>query len=150
MGAGHPPEVQEQIGEIPADVGVKAWVTFGFILLLMLVFPLLLNRSIIHMNEAHGNFLNLALQGFILPKLMNLYDLILVDILIFNIIQPDFMTIKSVEEYLKEYATATFHFIAFLKGQPYMIVMALLAAGISLFLKKRFSVSTKESVITSK
>ena len=133
-----PPEVQKQVGEIPPDVAAKGMVVFLIILVLMLIFPILLNRVIIRTDYTKGSFVNLVVNGFLLLNFMNLFDLLIVDILIFNIIQPNFMMIKGAEEYMREYVTATFHLIAFFKGQPYMIVMALLSAAISLIYKKQF------------
>jgi len=142
-----PVEVQAQIGEIPDDVLAKSIVIFLSILGLMLIFPILLNRAIIRADNTHSSFLNLLIHGFLLLNFMNLFDLLIVDILIFNIIQPDFMIIKGAEEYIQSHVTPTFHLIAFFKGQPYMLVMALLSAGISLLFKKQFSKSKKDGVV---
>ncbi|MEM6736936.1 MAG: hypothetical protein AAF620_12805 [Bacteroidota bacterium] len=134
-----PPEVQEKIGEVPAETIQKAVIVLVVILTLMIVLPVLLSRTIIKTNQSQGSFLNLLVNSFLLLNFMNLFDALVVDILIFGMIQPDFMWIEGAEDYIREYVTPAFHFIGFLKGQPYMVVTALLAAGISVLLKGRFS-----------
>ena len=134
-----PPEVQERIGEVPGDAIQKAIVVMVIILLLTIVFPVLLSRTIVQANQSHGSFLNLLLNSFLLLNFMNLFDALVVDILIFDTIQPSFMWIEGAEDYMREHVTAAFHFTAFFRGQPYLLVAALLAAGIAVLLKRRLS-----------
>ena len=129
--ADFPEEVQQQIGEISPDVFPKALVVMFTILGLMIVFPFLMTCSIFRDQPNRASFWNLLLNAFLLLNFMNLFDVIVVDILIFNIIQPDFMWIKGAEDYIREHVTPTFHFIAFFKGQPYMLTTSAIAAGIS-------------------
>ena len=126
-----PKEVQEQIGEIPREVYPLGWTIFLIFLALMITLPVLMNQNIFKDLQDKATFLNLALNAFLLLNFMNLFDAVVVDILIFGVIQPGFMWIEGAEEYIKEHVTLAFHFIAFLKGQPYLLVIALIAAAIS-------------------
>ena len=139
-----PKEVQKQIGEIPPDVLPKALAVMFTIIGLTIVCSVLMNRSVFRDQPNQASFWSLSLNAFLLLNFMNLFDVIVVDILIFNTIQPDFMWIEGAEDYIREHVTLTFHFIAFFKGQPYMLAISVIAAGISKVMVNRYFKKTAQ------
>ena len=113
-----PLQVQEKIGTINDEVQQKAIIVFVLILSAMVISIMALNRKIIARDPSDGSFLNLAINGFVVLVLVNLVDLLVVDILIFNTLQPDFMMIEGAEDYMTEHTTAWFHTVAFFKVCP--------------------------------
>ncbi|MEM7110737.1 MAG: hypothetical protein AAF519_21080 [Bacteroidota bacterium] len=134
-----PEVVQEQIGEVPPAVfplalGLMLTITFS-----SLFFSFRMNREIFKERREDASYLNLLLNAFLVLNFMNLWDAVVVDVLLSGIIQPDFMTIQGAEEHIREHNTTAFHFIAFLKGQPFMIIFAAISAGIFVLTHKRKS-----------
>ena len=82
--ADFPKEVQEQIGEIPPEAIPKGWGVFVLIMGMCIVFPVLMNKSIFEKRQKKATFLELLLNGFLLLNVMNLFDLLVVDLLIFH------------------------------------------------------------------
>ncbi|MEM9833816.1 MAG: hypothetical protein AAF944_24515 [Bacteroidota bacterium] len=132
-----PKEAQEKIGEVPPDVLPMGWIFFLSTVAIFIVFPVLMNKKIFNQQPENASFWNFFLHALLLANFVNLVDLIIVDILIFDTIQPDFMMIEGAEEYIREYVNAGFHFIGFLKGQPWMLSFAAISAGISMAFRRK-------------
>ena len=132
-----PEEVQKKIGEIPQEVIPLGLTVFFLIIGICIYFPVRMNNEIFSNHKDLKSYWNLLINGFLLLNFMNLWDVIVVDILIFDTFQPDFMMIKGAEEYIKEHVNAGFHFFAFLKGQPWLLGVAAIAAGISKLFKRK-------------
>ena len=124
-----PKEVQKQIGTIPEEVIPLGWSIFLLIVAFCIIFPILMNRNIFKHQKEKATFLNLLSNAFLLLLLMNLWDAIVVDILIFDLLKPDFMMIKGAEDYIETYVNAQFHITAFFKGLPYLLVVAFISVG---------------------
>jgi len=135
--ADFPKEVQDQIGEIPPEAIPKGWGVFVLIMGMCIMFPVLMNKSIFEKRQKKATFLELLLNGFLLLNVMNLFDLLVVDLLIFNQIKPDFMWISGAEEYIQKFVTPQFHFLAFFKGLPWLLVTAMISAFISLVINRK-------------
>ena len=134
-----PEEVQQKIGEIPEEVIPLGWGVFLLIVTCSIVFPVVMNRKIFKQQSEKATFLNLLLNAFLLLNFMNLWDAIVVDVLIFDLMKPDFMMIKGAEEYIETYVNAQFHFTAFFKGLPYLLVVAVISVGIYKLIFRRKS-----------
>ncbi|MEM6843360.1 MAG: hypothetical protein AAF632_14120 [Bacteroidota bacterium] len=113
------------------------WIFFLSPVAIFIVFPVLMNKKIFNQQPENASFWNFFLHALLLANFVNLVDLIIVDILIFDTIQPDFMMIEGAEEYIREYVNAGFHFIGFLKGQPWMLGFAAISAGISMAFRRK-------------
>ena len=132
-----PEEVQKQIGEIPnsamyLSLGVFLSIVFSCI---FLSYKMIMEAFKERLSQA--SYLNFLINSFLLLNFMSLWDVIIIDILIFDTIQPGFMTIKGLESIVREKTTAAFHFIGFIKGIPYLLIFAAIAAGITLLLSKK-------------
>ncbi|MBE9469214.1 MAG: hypothetical protein IMY72_12950 [Bacteroidetes bacterium] len=73
-----------------------------------------------------NNVLDIFLVVFGVEFLFNLYDLLVLDWLIFCFITPKYQILKGSEHLLHEYKNYKFHFIGFLKG----IILGLIFSGI--------------------
>ena len=125
-----PLEVQEKIGEIPKRAIPVGWSVFLTVIFSCIGLSILMNRAIFKDKSGKATFINLLLNTFLLLNFFNLWDVVVIDIIIFDTIKPDFMKIPGAEEYVAEYVNAKFHIIGFFKGQPYMLFFALLSVGI--------------------
>jgi hypothetical protein len=122
---GYPPDIQAKHGPISAQarrhkklVGLP----FGLVLIGLLIL------SIITLEEV--NFLTVSVNSAIILILFNLVDLLIVDWLIFNTIQPRFIVLPGTEG-MAGYRDYGFHFRQFLKGTAGSLVASLMIAGIT-------------------
>ena len=136
-----PKEVQEKIGEIPPELIPVSLGIFFLLMGICLVLPIRMNKEIFRDKEDLRSYWNLLINAFLLLNFMNLWDAVVVDVLIFDTIRPDFMMIKGAEEYIEEHVTTGFHFMAFLKGQPWMLGLAAISAGISMLFRKKHALN---------
>ncbi|MEM8895720.1 MAG: hypothetical protein AAGC88_14150 [Bacteroidota bacterium] len=134
-----PKEVQAKIGELPEEVIPLGVGTALIIILSGLTLAILMNKKIFDTKPGQAIYWNFLINGFLFLNFMNLWDLVIIDILIFGLIQPDFMTIEGVEELIREQTTTAFHFMAFFKGQPWMLIIAAISAGINMLIRKKKS-----------
>ncbi|MEM7764055.1 MAG: hypothetical protein AAF290_08220 [Pseudomonadota bacterium] len=123
-----PEEVQQQVGELPHDVLLKSLLVMFAVLGLTISFSIALIRHIVRQVPMHAVYINFVVNTFLMLTFMNLFDLFIVDWLIFGVFQPDFMIIKGAEEYIAETVTFGFHAFAFMKGQVWMLGIALIVS----------------------
>ena len=116
---------------------------FFTVILSCIGLSILMNRAIFKDNKEKATFINLLLNAFLLVNFFNLWDVMVIDIIIFDTIKPDFMKIPGAEEYVAEYVDAKFHTIGFFKGQPYMLVFALISVGFYKLIFRRNSKNKK-------
>jgi len=79
------------------------------------------------------NFLTLFILVFVEILTFNLWDLLIIDWLIFNTLQPQFIILPGTEG-MAGYNDYLFHFKGFLTGILFSVVSALVLAGIALII----------------
>lgn len=131
-----PPEVRARVGEIPPESEQRA--VAMFLALVALLFGVIgrFGYRLRRLGAREGSFGRLFVHLLLVLTFVNLWDFLVVDLLVFDLFHPDFMLIPGAEEEAKRYVTAWFHFEASLHGMPIFIGMALIvAAGCRLFVK---------------
>ena len=95
----------------------------------LFLFPYLAGSDVYHiMPGVNYVFLKVFFAAFGVGFIFNLYDLLILDWLIFCYITPKYQIIKGSEHLLKEYKNYKFHFISFLKGLLYAVIYSLTVA----------------------
>jgi hypothetical protein len=79
------------------------------------------------------NFLTLFILVFVEVFIFNLWDLLIIDWLIFNTLQPKFIFLPGTEK-MAGYKDYYFHFKGFLTGIGFSLVSAFVLAGIALLI----------------
>jgi hypothetical protein len=122
---GYPPDIQAKHGPMSEQakrhkklVGLP----FGIILIGFLVL------SILTLEEV--NFLTVFVNTFVILLLFNLVDLLVLDWLIFNTIQPSFIVLPGTEG-MTGYRDYAFHFRKFLRGMVGALAASLLIAAVT-------------------
>ncbi|MEM9454810.1 MAG: hypothetical protein AAGF11_11570 [Myxococcota bacterium] len=124
-----PPEVRARVDEIPPASEQRAVVMFFAIVALLLGVTGRLGYRLRRLGAREGSFGRVFVHLLLVLTFVNLWDFLVVDLLVFNLFHPDFMLIPGAEEEAKRYATAWFHFEASLHGTPIFIGMALIVAA---------------------
>ena len=107
-----------------------------FSMLLLVVLFGVICYSLVDLARASSvelTFLPLFVLIFVEIFTFNLWDLLVIDWLIFNTIQPKFIFLPGTES-LAGYKDYTFHFKSFLTGSLISLVSALVLAGIALII----------------
>jgi len=126
----YPPDIQAKFGPMSAKAK-RVRLVFGIpIMLFMLGFPFFVVFQLAHINpltfwQVFGSLLTLF-------TFFNLFDLLIIDWLVFNTIQPRFVILPGTEG-LAGYKDYGFHFRASLKGQIGLTLFSLILAGVMLF-----------------
>ena len=122
---GYPPDIQAKHGPMSETaqrhkklVGLP----FGLILIVLLII------SIITLDEV--TFVTVFVNTAVILTMFNLVDLLLIDWLIFNTIQPRFIILPGTEG-MVGYGAYGFHFRKFLKGTAGGLVASLIIAGLA-------------------
>jgi hypothetical protein len=133
MVAGYPPDIQAKHGPISAQaqrhkklVGLP----FGLVLIGLLII------SIITLDEV--TFLRVFVNSAVILMMFNLVDLIVIDWLIFNTLQPKFIILPGTEG-MAGYLDYGFHFRQFLKGTAGSLAASLLIAAITMLVMRFWS-----------
>jgi hypothetical protein len=133
MVAGYPPDIQAKHGPISAQAQRhKKLVGFPFGLVLIG----LLMISIITLEEV--TFLRVFVNSAVILMMFNLVDLIVIDWLIFNTLQPRFIILPGTEG-MAGYHDYGFHFRQFLKGTAGSLVVSLMIAAITTLVMRFWS-----------
>ena len=130
----YPPDIKKAYGpeRNPKTRGQRRL----FSLLLLVVLFGVICYSLVDLVRASSvelTFLPLFVLIFVEVFTFNLWDLLIIDWLIFNTIQPKFIFLPGTES-LAGYKDYTFHFKGFLTGILYSLVSALVLAGIALII----------------
>ena len=130
----YPPDVKKVYGaeRNPKTRGQRRWFSllFLFVLFGVLCYSMLdLKRS----TPMEFNFLTLFVLVFVEVFTFNLWDLLVIDWLIFNTLQPKFIFLPGTEG-MAGYKDYYFHFKGFLTGIVFSFVSALVLAGIALII----------------
>jgi len=127
----YPKEIQ---ASVPPKTDVEKKQTFIYalpILLVIVLYPLL---SIWHTCAMqHLAYKEILLYTWALTFMFNVYDLLVLDWLLFCTITPKFMVIKGTEGN-RGYKNYRFHFMGFLKGIVITGILALLISGVAYLL----------------
>ena len=130
----YPPEVKQAYGaeRNPKTRGQRRWFSllFLFVLFGVLCYSML---DLKHSTPAEFNFLTLFILVFVEVFIFNLWDLLVIDWLIFNTIQPKFIFLPGTEG-MAGYKDYYFHFRGFLTGIVFTFISALVLAGIALII----------------
>ena len=130
----YPPDVKKAYGpeRSPKTRGQRRIFSLLFLLILfgVICYSMLdLNRS----TPTEFNFLTLFILIFVEVFTFNLWDLLIIDWLIFNTLQPKFIFLPGTEG-MAGYKDYYFHFKGFLTGIGFSIVSALVLSGIALII----------------
>lgn len=126
----YPPDVREKYGEM-SDQAKKQRIPLGIAFFGAIIVPLSIGVAQILRASPDGSiFGGLFLYGFTTLLFFNLYDLVILDWLIFVTIQPAFIILPGTEG-LSGYKDYYFHFKGFLKGIGFCAIGGLIVAGIS-------------------
>jgi hypothetical protein len=133
----YPPDIKEKYGPM-SETGrkVRPYIAVPFFLV-MLVLPILAIFRLERLTDAPVGFGNAFLTAFLVLLVFNLFDLLILDWLIFSTLQPKLMVLPGTEG-MAGYRNYRFHFIGFLKGIAFCIFGGLLIAGAWLFIQPIF------------
>ncbi len=124
----YPPDIRERYGEISAK-GKRQRILFAFpILLPLLGIAVALVFRLHQLAGAELTFWQVALAVFVCWNVFNLFDLVVVDWLIFVRLQPKFIVLPGTEG-MAGYKDYLFHFKAFLTGVVVSAAVSLATAG---------------------
>lgn len=101
----------------------------------MLVLITLSIVRLIGIGNSQVSFLDVALSIFLITQFFNFVDLLLIDWLVVETIQPSFLRFPGTE-HLAGYWGYGFHFRGFLKGVLGSLIASLVIAGITLGVMK--------------
>jgi len=127
----YPPEIKKKHGPMSAKAARQRMVWGIPVMIFMLGFPFFVISQLAHNNPL--TFWQVLGSLFILYTFFNLFDLLVMDWLIFCTIQPRLFVLPGTEG-MAGYKDYGFHFRASLKGQIGLTIFALLGAGIVMLL----------------
>ena len=125
-----PEDIKSAVGPID-ERARKQRRTFGVLTLLFMLVIFILSIFRLDMIQGGLTFWSVFLNIFIIVMVWNLVDLLVIDWLFLIVIQPKFIIIPGTEG-LAGYNDFAFHFLGFLKGVIYSVVIGLLLAGITM------------------
>jgi hypothetical protein len=130
----YPPDIKEKYGPMsPAARQSRLYITVPFFLV-MLVLPILALFRLERLTGEPVDFVSAFLTVFLILLIFNLFDLLILDWLVFVTLQPKVMVLPGTEG-MAGYRDYRFHFIGFLKGIGFCIFGGLLVAGIWLIIQ---------------
>ena len=125
----YPPDVREKYGEM-SDKAKKLRIPLAIAFFGAIIVPLSIGvAQILRISSDGSIFGELFLYCFTTLLFFNLYDLLILDWLIFVTIQPAFIILPGTEG-LSGYKDYYFHFKGFLKGIGFCAIGGLIVAGI--------------------
>ena len=129
----YPPKIQERVkslkeyqGKIPTKenkIIIKLTASIIFLLIIVLILRYI---------NGYQNFIESFCYGFLLWTIVNLYDLVILDIIWFC--HDKHFIIKGTEDMTDEYHNYLFHFKGFLIGECLAVIICLLAGIIIQFI----------------
>ena len=129
----YPPKIQERVkslveykDKIPTPenkIGAKVGASIIFLILLVVLLRYI---------NGYQTFQDAFLYGFLLWTIVNLYDLLILDVLWFC--HDKFFVFKGTEDMTKEYHNYLFHIKGFFIGEILALIICSMAAGIIHFL----------------
>lgn len=63
-------------------------------------------------------------------QVVNLVDFLIIDVLVYDVLRPDFMLMPGADAWMREHVTMAFHLEAYAMGFPIMAAFALVASGL--------------------
>jgi hypothetical protein len=125
----YPPDIKAKYGAMSAKAN-RVRLVFGIpIMIFMLGFPFFVIIQLTQINPlTFWQVFGILLTLF---TFFNLFDLLIIDWLVFNTIQPRFMVLPGTEG-MAGYKDYGFHFRASLKGQIGLTLFSLIGAGITI------------------
>jgi hypothetical protein len=125
----YPPDIRDRYG--PMSEKARRWRPFVAIpfFAAILLMPLLAIWRYASLAGAPATFLQALLTAFIVLLVFNLFDLLVLDWLLFVNIQPAPIILAGTEG-MAGYKDYRFHFVGFLKGLAFCLVGGLVAAGL--------------------
>jgi hypothetical protein len=127
----YPPDVRAKYGPpSPRTKQQRKWVSIPFLIILVGT----LAAAALTLETATGTpptFLTLFLTIFLVFTVFNLFDLLVIDLLVGMAIRPNFSVLPGTEG-MAGYHNVGYHVVAFLKGTAGGLVFALVLAGIFL------------------
>ncbi|WP_448701202.1 hypothetical protein ACFGVR_03660 [Mucilaginibacter sp. AW1-3] len=125
----YPPEIQKAVAP-KTETEKKQTLIYSLPFLLVIVgYPITSTWFICH--QLHPTFAQVFVYIWILTSAFNLYDLLILDWLIFCTITPRFIIIKG-SEGNQGYKNYRFHFTGFLKGIVITFVLSVILSGLVL------------------
>ena len=123
----YPPDIREKYGPMSARAArLRPFVAVVFFLIVLAV-PLL-GLAALRSGGMQVTFLPALVFGAIALLVFNVFDLLILDWLLFCTIQPRMMVLPGTEG-MAGYRDYRFHFIGFLKGLGFCAVVGLVVAG---------------------
>jgi hypothetical protein len=135
---GYPPDIKARYGEgSPATKRQRSWLALAVGLVLFGTLAL----AIMRLPQAIGGeltFVATILCVFIMLFIFNLVDLVVLDWLIFNTLQPKFIVLPGTAG-MAGYRDYGFHFKAFLRGTLILLVASPIIAAIAMLVSRVIS-----------
>lgn len=134
----YPPDIKARYTPVRSDTQHhKRLAALAFIIVLVGVLAL----SIQQLNHLIGSltFWSVFLSSFTTLLVFNIFDLLVLDWLLFNTLQPKMIILPGTEG-MAGYKDYAFHFYGFLKGLVFCLVGALICAGITLLVNLLLSI----------
>lgn len=128
----YPPDVKQAYG-VEKNPKTRGQRRLFSLLFLAVLFGVLCYSMVTLGNAAELNFPVLFVLVFVEVFTFNLWDLLIIDWLIFNTLQPKFIFLPGTEG-MAGYKDYAFHFRGFLTGIAFSLVSALTLAGIALII----------------
>ncbi|TMS00545.1 hypothetical protein [Nonomuraea basaltis] len=127
----YPPAIQERYGRPRSARGRRVALWVGVVFWGLCFLPLLA-VAILHLRATVGGdlgFLAAAVCAAIVFGTMSVFDLVVLDWLIFAGLRPRFMVLPGTEG-MPEYRDLKFHLVEGAKGSPLIVVVGLVAGGV--------------------
>ncbi|MBL0745638.1 hypothetical protein [Chryseolinea lacunae] len=128
----YPKEIQDMVPPKSKEEKKATWIYGAPFLMVAIGGPALLGWH--YLQASNLNFVSLFVYVYGLLLVFNVYDLIILDWLLFCTITPRFVVIPGTEG-SKGYKNYRFHFVGFLKGFLYTLVMALVISSLLIALQ---------------
>ena len=122
----YPPDIREAVGPMSEGTRLQATVAASVILPIMIGVPIYSLVSL-KRQRPHLSFRSAFLSTFIVGNVFNLYDLVILDWLIFIVLQPEFVVIPGTEG-MDGYRDYFFHFMESTKGLAGVTIVSLVFA----------------------
>lgn len=123
----YPPDIRDKYGPMSERARrLRPYFAVPFFVV-TLIFPLLALFRLEAITAAPVDFASAFLSSFLVILVFNVFDLLILDWLLFNAVQPKMMVLPGTEG-MAGYRDYRFHFIGFLKGLGFCLVGGLLSA----------------------
>lgn len=124
----YPPDLQEKAGPMSKRAKRERLVVAVPFLALLLGGPVFSNRRLRQQNGGKLSLPAAAANAYAIWSVFNLFDLLVLDYAILMGLKPRFAILPGTQGTEKSYQDYKFHFIGFLKGQSYGLVLSLIIA----------------------